>query len=58
MKSAEAFVEALEKGLNPVEALHSLPDYEPRYIDKVPVEVYRGALRNGWRMSITPGWSM
>jgi hypothetical protein len=49
MKSAEAFVEALEQGLNPVEALHSLPDYEPRYIDRVPVEAYRAALRNGWR---------
>jgi hypothetical protein len=49
MKSAEAFVQALEQGLSSVEALHSLPDYEPRYIHRVPVEVYRAALRNGWR---------
>ena len=49
MKSAEVFVEALEQGLSPVEALPSLPDYEPRYIHRVPIEVYRAALRNGWR---------
>ena len=49
MKSAEAFVEALEQGLNSIEVLHSLPDYEPRYIHRVPVEVYFAALRNGWR---------
>jgi hypothetical protein len=49
MKSAEAFVEALEQGLSALEALQSLPDYEPRYIHRVPIEVYRVALRNGWR---------
>jgi hypothetical protein len=49
MKSAEAFVEALEQGLNSIEVLHSLPDYEPRHIHRVPVEVYRAAQRNGWR---------
>jgi hypothetical protein len=49
MKSAAAFVEALKQGLSPVEALHFLPDFEPRYIHRVPVEVYRAALRNGWR---------
>jgi hypothetical protein len=49
MKSAEAFIEALEQGLSPVDALYSLPDYEPHYIDRIPVEVYRAALRNGWR---------
>jgi hypothetical protein len=48
MKSAEVFVEALEQGLSTVEALHSLSDYEPRYIHRGPVEVYRAALRNGW----------
>jgi hypothetical protein len=49
MKSLVAFVQALEQGLSPIEALHSLPDYEPRYIQRVPVEIYRAALRNGWR---------
>jgi len=49
MKSAEVFVEALERGLSHVEALHSLPDYKPRYIHRVPVEVHRAALRKGWR---------
>jgi hypothetical protein len=49
MKSAEAFVAALEQGLSPVEVLQSLPEYEPRYIHRVPVEVYRAAHRNGWR---------
>ncbi len=49
MKLAEAFVAAIQQGLSPVEALHSLPEYEPRYIDRVPVEVYRAAQRNGRR---------
>jgi hypothetical protein len=49
MKSASAFVAALEQGLSPIEALQSLPEYEPRYIQRVPVEVYRAALRKGWR---------
>lgn len=49
MKSAEAFVEVLERRLSPAEALHSLPDYEPRYIDRLSVEIYRAAPRNGWR---------
>lgn len=50
MKSAEGFIEALEQGVSTVEALQSLPEYKPRYIRKVPVEVYRAALRNGWRV--------
>lgn len=49
MKSAEAFVEAIEQGMSPAEALHSLPDYELRYLDRIPVEVHRAALRRGWR---------
>ncbi len=49
MKSAELFLEALEQGLSPIEALHSLPDYEPRYIQRVPVGIYRAAMQNGWR---------
>ena len=49
MKSAQAFVEALDLGLSPIAALHSLPDYKPRYIQRVPAEIHRAALRNGWR---------
>jgi hypothetical protein len=33
--------------LSPIEALQSLPQYEPPYI--IPVEVYHAAQRNGWR---------
>jgi hypothetical protein len=49
MKSASAFVRALKQGLSPIEALQSLPEYEPPYIHRILVEVYRTALRNGWR---------
>jgi hypothetical protein len=49
MKSAENFVEAIKQGVSPVEALHFLPYYEPRCIDRIPVEVYRTTLRKGWR---------
>jgi hypothetical protein len=48
MRSAEAFVRALKQGLSPIEALQSLPEYERPYIHRIPVEVYRAALRNGW----------
>ena len=49
MKSAELFLEALELGLSPIEALHSLPEYEQPYIHRVPSEIYRAAVRHGWR---------
>jgi hypothetical protein len=49
LKSSEVFVAALEQGLRPIEALQCLPNYEPLYINRVPVEVYRAALRKGWR---------
>jgi hypothetical protein len=49
MKSAAAFVEVLEQGLSPIEALRSLPEYEQPYIHRVPSEIYRAAVRNGWR---------
>jgi hypothetical protein len=49
MKQAELFVEALNRGLNPTEALQSLPEYEQRYVRKIPVEIYRAALQNGWQ---------
>ncbi len=49
MKSSELFIAALKQGLSAVETLHCLPDYEPRYIHRVPVEVHRAALQEGWR---------
>ncbi len=50
MKSAEGFVEAHKQGMSPMEALHSLPDYELRYIRKVPVEIHRAALQCDWQV--------
>ncbi len=55
MKSSELFVAALKQGLSPVEALHHTPNYEPRYIHRVPVEIYLAALQKGWRFF--PVWS-
>lgn len=55
MKSAEAFVKAIERGLSPIKALHSIPNHDPLYIDGIPVEIYRAALRYGWRF--LPVWS-
>jgi hypothetical protein len=49
MKPAHLFAAAPEQGMSPVEAIFSLPTYEPLYIHRVPVEVYRAALRKGWR---------
>jgi hypothetical protein len=49
MKSAQLFLESVEQGRSPCEAIYRLPTYEPLYIHRVPVEVYRAALRNGWR---------
>jgi hypothetical protein len=48
MKPAHLFVEALRQGISPAEAILSLPTYEPLYIHRLPVEVYRSALK-GWR---------
>ncbi len=55
MKSAEAFVKAIERGLSPIKALQSLPNHDPLYIDRIPVEIYRAALQYGWRF--LPVWS-
>jgi hypothetical protein len=49
MKPAHLFVEALKQSTSPVEAICSLPTFEPLYIHRVPVEVYRAAMRKGWR---------
>jgi hypothetical protein len=54
MKSAQLFLSALEQGMSPVEAICSLPTYEPLYIHRVPFEVYRAALRKGWRFFPVP----
>jgi hypothetical protein len=49
MKSLVAFVQALEQGVSPIEALQSLREYEQHYFHKVPSEIYRAVVRNGWR---------
>ena len=36
-------------------ALHSLPNHEPLYIDRIPVDIHLAALRYGWRF--LPAWS-
>jgi len=54
MKSAHLLAEALKQGMSPVEAICSLPTYEPLYIHRVPVEVYRAAMQKGWRFFPVP----
>lgn len=48
MKPAHLFVQALEQGMSSAEAICSLSTYDLLYIDRLPVEVYRAALK-GWR---------
>ena len=55
MKSAEAFVKAIERGLSPIKAVNSIPNHDPLYIDKIPAEIYQAALQYGWRF--LPVWS-
>jgi hypothetical protein len=54
MKSAHLLAQALKQGIGPIEAICSLPTYEPLYIHRVPVEVYRAAMRKGWRFFPVP----
>lgn len=54
MKPAHLLVQALEQGMSPVEAIRSLPTYEPLYIHRVPTEVYRAAMQKGWRFFPVP----
>ena len=49
MKSAQAFVNALEHGLTSEEAFASLPDYRLPYRDGIPVEIYYTAQQLGWQ---------
>jgi hypothetical protein len=54
MKPAHLFVQALKQGVSPIEAICSMPTYEPLYIHRVPVEVYRAAMRKGWQFFPAP----
>ena len=54
MKSAHLLTQALKQGMSPVEAICSLPIYDPLYIHRVPVEVYRAAMQRGWRFFPVP----
>ncbi len=54
MKSAHLLAQALKQGMSPVEAICSLPTYEPLYIHRVPVEVYSSAMQKGWRFFPVP----
>jgi hypothetical protein len=54
MKPAHLLVQALKQGMSPVEAIRSLPTYEPLYIHRVPVEVYSAAMQKGWRFFPVP----
>ena len=54
MKPAHLFVHALKESASPIEAIRSMPTYEPLYIHRVPVEVYRAAMRKGWQFFPIP----
>ncbi len=54
MKPAHLFVQALKQSATPIEAICSMPIYEPLYIHRVPVEVYRAAMRKGWQFFPIP----
>jgi hypothetical protein len=49
MKSAEAYLDLVDKGLSPARALSSLPQCELQYIDKVPIGVFFAAQYLGWK---------
>ena len=54
MKSAEAFIDLLERGISANRALSSLPQCELQYVAKVPIEVYLAANLFGWRFFPAP----
>lgn len=49
MKSAEAYLDLVDRGLSPARALSSLPQCELQYIDKVPIGVFFAAQYLGWK---------
>lgn len=54
MKSADAFIDLLARGISANRALSSLPQCELEYIAKVPIGVYLAARLYGWRFFPAP----
>jgi hypothetical protein len=54
MKSADAFINLLERGISPDRALSSLPQCELQYVAKVPIGVYPAAKLFGGRFFPAP----
>jgi hypothetical protein len=54
MKSVDAFLDLLERGIHADRALSSLPQCELQYIAKVPIGVYLAAQLLGWRFFPAP----
>ncbi len=54
MKSADAFIDLLERGIRADRALSSLPQCELQYVAKVPIGVYLAANLFGWRFFPAP----
>ena len=54
MKSADAFIDLLARGIGAGRALSSLPQCELQYIAKVPIGVYLAARFYGWRFFPAP----
>ena len=54
MKSADAFIDLLARGISANKALSSLPQCELEYIAKVPIGVYLAARFYGWRFFPAP----
>jgi hypothetical protein len=54
MKSADAFLDLLERGFSVKRVLSSLAQYELRYIDRIPFEVYCASQAFRWRFFPVP----
>jgi len=54
MKSADAFIDLLERGIRADRALSSLPQCELQYVAKVPIGIYLAAKLFGWRFFPAP----
>jgi len=52
MKSAEAFVQVLQRGLRPAVAANSLPAFDLQYVARIPIVIYRAAQQLHWRFFV------
>jgi hypothetical protein len=48
--SAEAYIEARDRGMSHEEAMASLPPYVPYYINRVPLAIYCAVLISRWKV--------